>query len=216
MKILLRKFFTFLLAISGVFCFAYFFLGKPKFEPTEHKTHKADLSLSSQEFDKLKSKAIVLENYAVAHGYNRDLFFLVDMSISSGKNRFFVYNTINDSIILEGLVAHGSCDNGFQINATFSNAKECGCSSVGKYMIGFSYTGRFGLAYKLYGLDTSNSNAFARNIVLHAYDCVPEQETDPVPICNSRGCPMISTGFLQQVKPYITNSKKSLLLWIFK
>jgi hypothetical protein len=137
------------------------------------------------------------------------------MQIASGKNRFFVYDIKNDSVLLAGLVAHGSCDNGFQMTPEFSDKPNSGCSSFGKYRIGKSYFGKFGLAYKLYGLDSSNKHAFERNIVLHSYECVPEQETYPVPVCNSRGCPMISPGFLNQLKSVIDQAKKPILLWIF-
>ena len=141
---------------------------------------------------------------------------MADMSIASGKNRFFVYDLEKDSVLLEGLVAHGSCDKGFQQYPAFSNTPDCGCTSFGKYKIGSSYNGKFGLAYKLYGLDTSNSNAFTRTIVLHSYTCVPEQETDPIPICNSRGCPMVSPGLLNQLKPIINKSNSPVLLWIYE
>ncbi len=140
---------------------------------------------------------------------------LVDMSVGSGKNRFFVYDLDKDSVILAGLVAHGSCDAGFQLAPGFSNTPNSGCSSLGKYKIGNHYKGKFGLAYKLHGLDSLNSHAYERNIVLHSYGCVPEQETDPIPICNSRGCPMVSPGFLNQLALIIDRSKKPLLLWIF-
>jgi hypothetical protein len=63
--------------------------------------------------------------------------------------------------------------------------------------------GRFGRAYKLYGLDSTNSQAFWRNIVLHSFSYVPEAETDPYLICNSLGCPMVEAGFLQQPEPLI-------------
>ena len=117
------------------------------------------------------------------------------MKIASGRNRFFVYDLQKDSILFSGLVAHGSCDNGFQMEANFSNKVNSGCSCLGKFSIGNSYNGRFGTAYKLYGLDSSNSNAYERSIVLHSYDCVPEQEIYPLPVCNSRGCPMVSLAF---------------------
>jgi hypothetical protein len=137
------------------------------------------------------------------------------MKIASGKERFFVYDLDRDSILIAGLVAHGSCDNGFQADPVFSNTVNSGCSSIGKFKIGKSYNGRFGLAYKLYGLDSSNSNAYERTIVLHSYKCVPGQETYPLPICNSRGCPMVAPGFLEKLKAYLDNSEKPVLMWIY-
>jgi hypothetical protein len=166
--------------------------------------------------DKLSLKATEAKVFVTQKGFNNKICFLADLSMSSGQNRFFVCDLEKDSILLSGLVAHGSCDAEFQINSSFSNTVNSGCSALGKYKIGNSYIGTFGLAYKLYGLDSSNKNAFARNIVLHSYNCVPEQETDPIPICNSRGCPMVSQGFLNQLKLIINKSEKPLLLWLFE
>lgn len=147
--------------------------------------------------------------------FSTKIIFLIDMSLPSGQNRFFVYDLQNDSIIKSSLVAHGSGNSMFSFTPKFSNKKESGCTSLGKYRIGKSYSGRFGLAYKLYGLDSTNSNAFNRNIVLHSYSCVPEGETYPYPICNSHGCPMVSPLFLKNLQTLINKSNEPVLLWIF-
>jgi len=215
MKIFLRTFFTLLLIISAFICFAYFFWYKPKFK-TIVNSHKNTIEKESKEFKKLEERSVSLKQFAIVHNYNVSLAFLIDMGLGSGKNRFFIYDMNKDSVLKEGLVAHGSCDAGFKIDPTFSNKVNSGCSALGRYKIGNAYRGRFGLAYKLYGLDSSNNNAFQRNIVLHSYDCVPEQETNPIPICNSRGCPMVSTGFLNQLNPIIKKSERPILLWIFE
>lgn len=214
MKIFLRIFFTSLLIASALLGSAWFFWYKPKFKPAIDSYDNTN-EKSSKEFKRLEERSVLLKQFAIANKYNSSLSFLIDMSIASGKKRFFVYDMKKDSVLLEGLVAHGSCDAGFQTNPTFSNTINSGCSSLGKYKIGNAYKGAFGLAYKLYGLDSLNSNAFQRNIVLHSYDCVPEQETDPESICNSRGCPMVSPGFFNQLKTVINKSKKPVLLWIF-
>ncbi|MDP4149548.1 MAG: murein L,D-transpeptidase catalytic domain family protein, partial [Bacteroidota bacterium] len=119
------------------------------------------------------------------------------------------------SVVLAGLVAHGRGNQLFSLYPAFSNQEGSGCSSLGKYRIGQPYRGRFGTAYTLYGLDSSNNRALARHVVLHAYDCVPESETDPFPICNSLGCAMVSPGFLKRLQPIIEGSKRPILLWIF-
>jgi len=215
MKIFLRVFLIFLFISIALLAFAFFFWYRPKFKPGTHRMYRIGVGTSSDEFSRLQAKAILLKQFALAHRFNASVCFLIDMNIASGKNRFFVYDMEKDSAALAGLVAHGSCDAGFQTDARFSNIVSSGCSSLGKYMIGTSYKGVFGLAYKLYGLDSLNSHAYQRNIVLHSYDCVPEQETDPIPICNSRGCPMVSPGFLNQLAVIIEKSKKPMLLWIF-
>jgi hypothetical protein len=116
---------------------------------------------------------------------------------------------------LAGLVAHGSGLTNTD-NIVFSNEPGSYCSSVGKYRIGASYYGQFGLAYKLYGLESTNNNAFERFVVLHAHDCVPEKEVYPLSICESWGCPTVSPGFLDKLAGYIDHSDKSILMWIYK
>lgn len=214
MKILLRLILSFLVISITLLTFAFFFWYRPKFKPVLHAA-PLRVGRSSFEFSGLQAKASLLKRFVLAGGFNTSVCFLIDMNIASGKNRFFVYDLGKDSVVLAGLVAHGSCDAGFQTDARFSNTINSGCSSLGKYKIGNHYQGTFGLAYKLYGLDSSNSHAFERNIVLHSYDYVPEQETDPIPICNSRGCPMVSPGFLNQLALIIDRSKKPIVMWIF-
>lgn len=194
----------------------YFFWYKPKFRTSKQDVSLVSIKKSSAIFERLDSKAEILKTFTRKNNYNEGVCFLIDMSIASGKKRFFVFDLQKDSVLLAGLVAHGSCNDGFKTNASFSNKVNSGCSCFGKFKIGNSYPGNFGTAYKIYGLDSSNNNAFKRNIVLHSYTYVPEQETDPLPICNSRGCPMISPGFMEQLKPLINQSKKPIVLWIFE
>ena len=158
-----------------------------------------------------KAKAFCSQN-----NFSNKTCFLIDMSLPAGSNRFFVYDLQKDSIIIAGLVAHGSCNESFLEKPKFSNKKGCGCTALGKYKIGYKYKGKFGNAYKLYGLDSSNSNAFERNIVLHSYYLVPDNEVNPLPICNSLGCTMVSDNYLKKLSPYIDADSKPLLLWIFE
>lgn len=150
------------------------------------------------------------------HHFNTSFCFLLDMSLPSGQNRFFVYNLEKDTVVAAGLVAHGSCGQAFATRASFSNLPGCGCSAAGRYKIGQKYRGSFGQAYKLYGLDSTNSNAFERNIVLHSYDLVPDKEVYPLPICNSKGCTMVSPAFLAQLSTQLDTSPRPVLLWVYQ
>jgi len=164
----------------------------------------------------VKGRMSQVFQFARQNGYSTDYFFLVDMGISSGKNRFFVYDFKNDSIALAGLVAHGNCNTHFLEQAKFSNAPQCGCSSLGKYKVGAPYNGEFGKSYRLYGLDSTNSNALKRAIVLHAFGPVPDEEIYPQALCNSFGCPMVSRSFLLKLSAIIDKSKKPILMWIYE
>jgi hypothetical protein len=162
--------------------------------------------LDFQSITFLQISLAALLTFEIAHGCNSEIAFLVDMGLPSGKYRFFVANLVKDTLLLAGLVAHASGNHTFAADPSFSNKDARGCTSLGRYRIGAPYTGRFGGAYKLYGLDSTNSQAFRRNIVLHSFSYVPEAKTDPYPICNSLGCSMGAPGFLQQLEPLIDQS----------
>src|SRR4051812_14094867 len=123
-------------------------------------------------FDDEAARIIALtksaKQFCILHKYNNTIFFLIDMNIHSGRKRFFVLNMNNDSTVTSGLVAHGVCGAFFSATASFSNVPDNGCSSLGRYKMGNKYAGKFGTSYKLYGLDSTNSNAFKRNVVLHS------------------------------------------------
>ena len=75
--------------------------------------------------------------------------FLLDMSLPSGQNRFFVYDLKKDTLQNSGLVTHGRCNQYWLEGRKYGNTVGCGCTSLGKYKIGYSYNGRFGLAYQV-------------------------------------------------------------------
>lgn len=155
------------------------------------------------------------KSFCTQKGLNTKMVIFCDLSIRSGRKRLFLYDLTNDSVILAGLVAHGHCQNLYNKDAQFSNEIGSNCTAEGKYKIGGKYSGTFGTAYKLYGLDSSNSNAFNRFIVLHGHSCVPDNET-LTGICRSEGCPTVSPFFLTKLEPYLDKSTKPMLLWIFK
>jgi len=149
------------------------------------------------------------------NGYNKEIAFLLDMKISSGKNRFFVVDLQNKKILKKGLVAHGYGSSILNSDALqFSNVPNSMATSIGKYSIGKSYYGKFGKSYKLTGLDNSNSKAMERYIVLHGYIDVPEQEVDGE-ICYSKGCPMVSYGFFKEIDRMIIRSKSRILMYVY-
>ncbi len=180
-----------------------------------NNAHKLRAKMAdAAETKRLQTLGAQAKLYAAKNGFNTTQCFLLDMRLNSGQNRFFVYDLKNNSVLYAGLVAHGSCNTNFLEKAQFSNQPGCGCSAKGKYKIGYKYNGRFGTAYKLHGLETSNSNAYDRYIILHSYYLVPNQETAPLPICNSLGCAMVSPNFMKQLAITIDASKKPVLLWM--
>lgn len=216
MKFIIKLTATTLLLLASISALAYFFWYKPKFKPKAAATSFVikEKENTKKLLERLKLKAGNISLYAKQHEYNTQYCFMVDMKIESGKKRFFVYNLKNDSVELAGLVTHGSG----KVNSKdiqFSNTEGSLCTSLGKYKIGNSYNGKFGLAFKLYGLDSANNNAFNRFVVLHAHSCVPNDEIAPLNICESWGCPTVAPAFLTELKTYIDKSEQSILLNIY-
>jgi L,D-transpeptidase catalytic domain len=164
---------------------------------------------------KIQNQAAALKKFALVNGYDTCRAILIDMSLPSAKKRFFYCNIDKGAILESGLVAHGMSKNWEKEGPVFSNVPGSLCTSVGRYKIGSSYYGQFGLAYKLHGLDQTNNNAYERAVVLHAHSCVPDVETEE-PICRSYGCPTISPNLLAQLKPVLDKAKRPVLLWIFE
>ena len=175
---------------------------------------KRTATLSSGTFLKLQAKAGEVKSFVQKNGFNSKFCFLVDMSLPSCQNRFFVFDIAKDSKKKYNIAAHGRCKQSWLEGRKYGNIHGCGSTSLGKYRIGNSYQGRFGLAFKLYGLDKTNDRAFERFVVRHADSCVPETEVSSE-ICQSDGCPMVSPKFLKQLERVIKNSPKPVLLWIF-
>jgi hypothetical protein len=120
------------------------------------------------------------------------------------------------TVVKSGLVTHGDCNTRYLSQVEYSNKPGCGCSSYGKYRVGGLYRGIFGDSYKLYGLDSSNSNAYNRYIVMHSHKCVPDTEIFPNQICNSQGCTTVSPDFLKELKDLIAKKKRPVLLWVLQ
>src|ERR1700754_3798832 len=57
---------------------------------------------------RLQSAVAGLRSSIKAGHFCEHYCFLADMSIHSGKNRFFVYDLKSDTVLRAGLVAHGS------------------------------------------------------------------------------------------------------------
>lgn len=162
----------------------------------------------------LIAKARQLAKVAAQNGYNTEFAFLVDMSVKSNKNRFFVVNLRSMTIEMASLVAQGRGSERLNLDKDYSNKPGSNCSSLGMYKIGKSYDGDFGHSYRLFGMDATNKNAYQRSIVLHAMGSIPNVETN-FPIWQSEGCPSVSTLMLEKLGSLIDSSKKPVLMWMY-
>ncbi|MGB0432153.1 MAG: murein L,D-transpeptidase catalytic domain-containing protein, partial [Bacteroidia bacterium] len=148
------KYFISLLALSVLFV-AFKFSVKPTSNATQNQINQQALEFCQNE------------------ELNTEFYVLIDMRGHSGKNRLFVIDLKSNRVLMKGLCSHGCCDKEWgsdesKSNPVFSNVSGSHCSSLGKYKIGARGWSNWGIHvnYKLHGLETSNSKAYERDIVL--------------------------------------------------
>ncbi len=159
--------------------------------------------------------------YCKENKFNEDYYYLLDLSIHPGKNRFFVYDFKQNKITDQNLVTHGSCDQ-FENNpnkwdkAKFSSKSDSHCSMKGKYKIGKRDYSSWGInvKYWLHGLEPTNSTAVKRVVVLHSWSAVSNEEIYPKVSPLSWGCPAVSDEFMRKLDAQLKVSAKPVLLWI--
>lgn len=170
-------------------------------------------------FSRLKAKADSAMVYCRQKGLNTDYCILIDFSIHSGKNRFFVWDFAKDTIKYESLCCHGYGQKSTRRKPVFSNVEGSYCSSLGRYKIGVRSYSNYGINvhYKMHGLDKTNSNAFKRLIVLHSHTPVRNEEIYPdhLPLGWSQGCPVINNDIMRNLDTLFKTTKKPMLLWIY-
>jgi L,D-transpeptidase catalytic domain len=161
--------------------------------------------------------------YCKKNGFNEEYYFLLDLSIHPGKNRFFIYDFKENKITDKNLVTHGSCDqleenpNKWE-KAKFSNTTDSHCSMKGKYKIGKRDYSSWGInvKYWLHGLEKSNENAVKRVVVLHSWNAVADEEIYPKVSPLSWGCPAVSDAFMRKLDTRLQKAQKPVLLWIIE
>lgn len=162
-------------------------------------------------------------SFCKENNYNESYYFLVDLSVHSGKNRFFIYDFATKKVLDKNLVTHGSCDQ-FEENpdkwkkVKFDNRVDSHCSMNGKYKIGSRDYSSWGInvKYWLHGLELTNKNAEKRVVVLHSWSAVQNKEIYPRHSPLSWGCPAVSDAFMEKLDERLQQSAKPVLLWIIE
>jgi hypothetical protein len=159
-------------------------------------------------------------SFCKKNGFDTATCFFVDMSIHSGKNRFFVWDFANKKVLYEGLCCHGMGKGSTPSVPVFSNESGSYCTSLGKYKVGIRSYSQWGIHvhYKLHGLESTNSNAYNRIVVLHSYYPVSESEIYPFHLSMgwSLGCPVVSDSLMTNLDALLQKKTKPTLLWIYK
>ena len=98
-----------------------------------------------------------------------DVIGIADFNKASRDPRFYIVD-LRSGFVTEHLVAHGRGSDPAHSGwlEMFSNDVGSEATSDGAYLTGDAYTGKYGYSLRLTGLDPSNSNAEARQIVVHS------------------------------------------------
>lgn len=160
--------------------------------------------------------------YCKKNKFNTNFCILIDMSLHSGINRFFVYDLKQKKITQKYLVGHGCGNNIWSWDQSkdkpdFSNEDGSHLSSLGKYKIGERGKSEWGInvKYLMHGLENTNNNALKRTIVFHSWDKMSNDEVFPKGSPEGWGCPTVSNDALRNIDPILQNSSQPVLMWIY-
>jgi hypothetical protein len=95
--------------------------------------------------------------------------------------------------------------------ARLSNEDGSHLSSVGRALVAERYEGSYGIAYRLDGLESTNSNLRSRCVVLHGWSYTTSLPIFPIPTVGSFGCPVLSKRVMARVDELLRNQDRVIL-----
>lgn len=134
---------------------------------------------------------------------NRNYMVIIDFSQHSKKERFYLID-LKSGNVQKLLTAHGRGSDpqhdGYA--KKFSNISGSNMTSLGFMLTAERYTGQHGTSLRLDGLESINSNARPRAIVIHGADYVdPSRPT----MGRSLGCPAVENRWIVSLVKKIEN-----------
>jgi hypothetical protein len=92
-----------------------------------------------------------------------------------------------------------------------SNEDGSHLSSVGRALVAERYEGRYGVAYRLDGLEATNSNLRPRCVVLHGWEYTTSLPIYPLATVGSFGCPVLSRRMMRRVDELLRREQRVIL-----
>lgn len=156
---------------------------------------------------------MALKGYSKIQDRKKDYLIIIDYSKPSSDRRFFVLNMNNFTLEDYTYVAHGK-NSGADTAVSFSNKMNSYKSSIGFYLTGKTYSGRYGYSLRLFGLeDGYNSNAFKRGVVIHGAEA---SEPDYIRkfgfLGRTEGCPAVPKSLNKKI---IEKIREGSVVFIF-
>ena len=167
---------------------------------------------------RFRQRAVEAAKYCRENGYNQRIVLLWDLSIHSGRRRFVVWNIAEGRAEYAFVASHGSGSRRSHVPSAYarvSNADGSHLSSVGRALVAERYVGRYGVAYRLDGLEETNSAMRRRCIVLHSWRYTTSFPVWPLPTIGSWGCPVLSQRDMK-ILDKILQQEQSVVLWAYK
>jgi hypothetical protein len=132
--------------------------------------------------------------------FRRPLLTIIDYSLPATERRLWVIDLREGRVLHHELVAHGE-QSGENLASAFSNRIDSHQSSLGLFRTDEVYTGQYGYALRLSGLEPGiNDNARARALVFHGSpDVSPAFAAQWGTIGRSWGCPALPEDSSAQV-----------------
>lgn len=161
-----------------------------------------------------RERAVKLREYCAEEGYNTRVALFVDLSRHSGRRRFVAWDFERNAPIFTAPVSHGSGSKMPHQRSAYaqeSNVDGSHLSSLGRALVAERYEGRYGVAYRLDGLDITNSNLRPRCVVLHGWGYTTSFPIWPLATVGSFGCPVLSRRMMSRVDKILSSESRVIL-----
>lgn len=163
---------------------------------------------------RVSERAEALREFCRKEGYNTNVALFVDLSRHSGRRRFIAWDMVRNAPVFLCPVSHGSGAQKSHVRSAYariSNEDGSHLSSLGRALVAERYMGRYGVAYRLDGLDASNSNLRPRCVVLHGWEHTTSYPIYPIPTVGSFGCPVLSRKMMRRVDELLQNEDRVVI-----
>lgn len=164
------------------------------------------------------TRAAELYAFCQERGFNTRVALLMDLGRHSGRRRFVVWDFQQGRALHSFPASHGSGSARSHVRSAYaecSNEDSSHLSSAGRALVAERYVGRYGVAYRLDGLDETNSALRERCVVLHGWRYTTSFPIYPFPTVGSWGCPVLSRRAMRKVDEILQREER-VVLWLYK